>query len=39
MTEYGFSKAFVEACQEDFINLPAYVGKDTFFDFAFLDRE
>lgn len=32
LTEYGFSKNFMTACQEEMKNIPFYVGKDTYFD-------
>ena len=32
LTEYGFSRNFMTACQEEMKNIPFYVGKDTYFD-------
>lgn len=32
LTEYGFSKNFMTACQEEMKNIPIYVGRDTYFD-------
>ena len=32
LTEYGFSRNFMTACQEKMKNIPFYVGKDTYFD-------
>ena len=32
LTDYGFSRNFMTACQEQMTNIPLYVGKDTYFD-------
>lgn len=38
LKEYGFSESFMDACRTGFTNVPAYIGRDTFFDLMCMEK-